>query len=621
MKRSNLILTLVVSLAAAALCLPTLSHARQYFAPEYLHKTVDRMTSSPTPGSLQIDFHATSYAKHASRAFMDSLLQTEELTALFFGKSDFRLSHIFEDCYLPLNTEYYNPYMRILTLSPRATYSETGLNCSFGVKTALFNEKTRVGIKVTVPFKSREIERKDAGWRDTEQVQNVVAQRPGYVGATNTLSADQGFAYRLDLVEAVPQNQNGADETAWSALQYSLNDAERTAGGPFTGVRAFDQAISGNGLASSGIDVAAALAHSPEDHVPSDVKIAVLSRIKTSTNSQNDIQSNNSAATNLSNMTDTGTLYYFSNSDYSKLADSADKTVAQRVKDQDIKAATWLISTYSAPGTPYGTLSTDMINALSAYRSNVYEWLYDRGYTFESNEVAGLGDVSFETYIEHDLTPYITLQLTVGVTAPTARGNATSQNPYAVDLGTRGHAQTFVGGSITLTPEAGSSLDMFSLSLATTYTHAFSGREMRAATPRGALIKNIGKEMGADVSWNTLVADALVSWRHPLSPHISGDIGYHLYYKDRDAIQFAQPRTESWLGKKFGTQKYTEEYIIVLDEAVAAQATESSAHKLSFHLYYQPSDYLLFSCGFGRTVAGRHTPEESEYMLGISISR
>lgn len=575
--------------------------ARQYWLPETLHYAPLARTSRPDAGTIQLDFSANSYTKSAQKAFLELGKPTDELSTLVFGASDFRLSHAFENCFIPLNTQYYSPYVRILSINPRISYEESGTHFSCTLTSAPFASHTRAGIRLAIPLKKRSVQRHDAGWKDTEQVQDLVAYRPGYVGPTNTSTPDDGYAYRLDLIEALPQNPNGI-----SALTCSSTDT-----------KAFDQPIS---LPSSGNKVGVALVCSPEGHVPSEKKLSVLSRVQASTDAQNDIPFANTAHSTLSNVTNQEAYYYLGTQSYSGIIDRADKDTASQIADQERKASIWVIPTYDDIGNLNNRLSVNVQTTLQAYRSNIYEWLSDRGYEFASSTATGLGDLHLEAFIEHDLNAFCTLSLMAGVVAPTATGETRATNPYAVHLGNGGHTEVYGGGSITLATMPGSRLENISVSLSGMAAHVIEAPEWRMATPRNALIKNVGPEINSLVRWNYCTASALIACRHPVSPYLSGDCEYRFSYKGTDTITFPQREIPSWLGKSFGTQTYSEPTTTELDPAVAAQRTTVVAHKVSGHLYYQPSDYLLFSCGVGAVLGGKNAPAETEYMLGITIS-
>ena len=75
----------------------------------------------------RVTMDATNYTRQADRAFDSSHgTGTNNLSALFFNKDSFRLSNIFLIVRFLMQLNFYNPFMRVITIAPRAQYYEEG---------------------------------------------------------------------------------------------------------------------------------------------------------------------------------------------------------------------------------------------------------------------------------------------------------------------------------------------------------------------------------------------------------------------------------------------------------------------------------------------------------------
>jgi hypothetical protein len=99
------------------------------------------------------------YSRNANKAFVKHGSNTSALSALIFGKENFKVSDA-----LPQNltTDFsgkFNANLNSTTLYPRVTYDEKGVNLGFSVGYRVFDGKGVVGIKANVPLKTVRMER------------------------------------------------------------------------------------------------------------------------------------------------------------------------------------------------------------------------------------------------------------------------------------------------------------------------------------------------------------------------------------------------------------------------------------------------------------------------------
>lgn len=83
----------------------------------------------------------TGYTRDAHKAFLSHGTKTKPLTALLFNKDEFRMREIFYNSDVALTTEYYNPFVKILKIKPRATYSENGITFGGQFDYPVYKEK------------------------------------------------------------------------------------------------------------------------------------------------------------------------------------------------------------------------------------------------------------------------------------------------------------------------------------------------------------------------------------------------------------------------------------------------------------------------------------------------
>jgi len=530
------------------------------------------------------------YTRSAHRAFKaDHGIATQELSALFFNKESFRLSQIFEDCLVRQNTEHYNPYMRVMTIAPRVEYSESGLCLGGEISRAVFRGKGRFGMRVSVPLRAVETMRKDAGSRRDSQTEDVVRLQK------NEVAEKLGFAYRLDFVEAIPTKS-----FATSQVNYAATSGDSTYVSMFGG-------------AADSAQLAAI--YSSEGHTPRGTRVGVAeSTVGSST-----------LPTSIDGL-DVDTVYAFGTTGYGGLADTAAPTVTARVANQDKKATVWVTSVHEDIGGALVSgattkISTDIGDFVTSFNSNTYEWLYDRGYMFESTRQVGLGDTDLSFFYEQVFGDRLTGGVAAVLRVPTACGSGDDEhsyagNPYKSHLGNGRHVE--IGGSLYGDVEMRSWL---ALHFDGCYRFAIARTEKICATPKGSLIKNIGSEQSAEVSWHSVVCNADAHFCHPQTTDLSGFVGYQLYLKRHDTVRFVTSAVDSWLGRFYNTatHDYSVENAIILDNTLAQANTEQIAHRIKAGFTYHFSDWFSVSAGAGITFAGKNMPKESDAYAACKV--
>jgi len=556
-----------------------------------------------TSDILCIDSSSTIYGTSADKCFLDRLDTKHPLSALYFGSSDFRLSKMFQNCYAATNTEFYNPYLRVLTLNPRVQMEEIGSALSLRIEASVGPKKwLHLGMRGSISFKRRLMQRTDPGWRGNANLQDVVSMAEIIVPGSST-SIPNATAYRLDLIEALP-----ADATFAESITYdTLNGNTSVFGIP---VNATISTSDGSNF------IGGALVVKPESTIPRTADIG----INTTPYGADGTEVDGYLPDVISNITENSIYEVPTGADYTGILDSSDKSTTVRIKDQDGKAQLWLIGTYTdgASSDSFNDIVALTNEKIAQYNQNVYEWFYDRGYQLETTTGEGIGDLRLEGYIASDFSDSFQFRINGGMVLPTARQTTTGKAPYAVHLGNRGHVEVFMGTGITVAiPKT-----RWFVTADFEYNTALSAYENICATPIGAQIKNMGPEVIAEISWHNAQGSVWLHMPHPKVSQLTLSVGYDWYSKIEDTVRFPSASAPSFLGNSFNltTSKYTEPNSTTLDPNVAKSCTRAVAHTLRLCSSYTLSRYIKFSVHAGYVLGGRNYPQTTECGVSCTIA-
>ena len=113
------------------------------------------------PDRYSLDIWSVAHRRESHKAFLKHGTDTKPLTALFFNKANFKLNEIFPDSVVDPDSKYYNPFMHLMTIYPRATYYEWGANLGARFEYPVWEDKGRIGLRAVIPFRTIEIEREN----------------------------------------------------------------------------------------------------------------------------------------------------------------------------------------------------------------------------------------------------------------------------------------------------------------------------------------------------------------------------------------------------------------------------------------------------------------------------
>jgi hypothetical protein len=539
------------------------------------------------------------YSRESHKAFLNHGTETHPLSALFFGQPCFTISQALPDSYAPLNTEGYSPYLGTTKLYPDITYDERGLSLGASFSYPIYKNKGRLGIRGRVAFKRIEIEREDSGDKSDDPASEFVT---GEVVTRNSSTAAQATdvfarAVRMDFLESIPYTapDNAILEfTPVGAPKIVGNDANWDATGmlPPGHVGAVIQSPVG------------ILPHSP------DRLLGIHQENPTP------VPSNLPASGGVND----GNQYIFNQgTNYTPLNIHAG-SISDRLAASQRASELWITSVHAPANGSTGFSDKSQILwdtldlALKNYQNNVYAWLIDRGFEFESETRSGISDIDLDLFYEHQFADDLNGEAFVRL--PTGGSSNYCCNPYRPHLGNGNHWEFRLGGLVAWQP-----LSWMNAKLDAYYAFALGSKEDRPAAFKGACIKNIGPCTTADVSWSYFVGNLDFNFFHPKTDAISGLLGYEFYYKMKDKIDFGCKTMESWLGQSYNvTTGLWEENLQTLDNAVAERRTQAIAHRIRFENSFRITRWFELYWGFAYTFAGENIPRELDGTAGCVVT-
>jgi hypothetical protein len=252
--------------------------------------------------------------------------------------------------------------------------------------------------------------------------------------------------------------------------------------------------------------------------------------------------------------------------------------------------------------------------ALKNYNANMYEWLEDNGFLMQTERRCGLGDIDLDLFYEHKFSDEFVGEAMVGVRFPTGASDNYCGSVYKPHLGNGEHFEIKLGLMAAWQPA-----DWINIKLDGRFAFVLEATERRAAAFKGALIKNIGPCVDADVSWEYLVATLDFNLFHPKTNAISAVLGYEFYFKTKDDIDFKCSSMRSWLGQKLVDGTWTDNKQD-LDSGVAEKNTEAFGHKVRCETSFRITEYFELYAGGTYTFAGQNLPRECDAHGGFVVT-
>lgn len=626
--------------------------------------------------TYNLNFWTAGHYKYAHSAFLKQSFDSHPLTALMFNKSDFTLNEIFPNSKVPMDTEFYSPFLKLMKLHPRATYTEWGLVTGGRWEYPVWKDKDggvkgRIGLRATVPFRSIEIEREDITDRTQSPLGDFVKSKVIKTTKTSVGSQFQNgddadvvvTAYRSDFVAAL----DGADHQSIVTFpDPAVNPPGE--GGIKIGGQQIGADITGADVnvtrqrPPAGADVANGLNVPIQQlsRVPAGFVTSINAPCNNSTpelyawmSTGNPVAPltrgsvNNQAASNFAQS-------IVQDSDHSGLDDNlaveqgevgvidsqADYTDIDFDDCATMKAAQdmWLIfrreSDSNDPakfardigGTRAGlgvNIADNIESLIRKYSENPLIFFAKHGYELETQERTGLGDIDLDLFYEHTFNKDWRGELFVGVRFPTGGGDNQYGNPYKVMLGNGGHWEVKLGGLLAWQP-----IKWMNMKIDALWSFVLENKEHRMAAFKCAQIKNFGPCADADVDWGYFEGHFDFNFFHPKTDDIRWTLGYEFYYKTEDHLTYkcACTGVQSWLGRKYqevapATVPPTYELVAnpqPLSNDLAKKNTESMAHKVRFEASFQVSKYWELFAGGSYAFAGQNVMKDRDAHVGYN---
>ena len=562
---------------------------------------------------------SAAYSRYASAAYIDTMgTQTDELSRLFFNHADFKLTEAFPDCLVSQNSEFYNPLVRTVHLHTKADYREKSV--VFGGRYALpvYKDVGRVGIRVALPIKTVEVRRLDSDsvprGADLQEVMAIAGQVvPPQSGAATT--ATNVPMVRLDFAEALVQSRRNNP-----ALTLSDPNRAPTIGGQIIS----DANLSGGASAlATSIQNCVALVRSPEGFIPRPPEVKNTAVVTSATLDGTDAvlpADGNAECQMIYRLETVGNP-----GKYSNLADETTTDVDERRARQRLKEELWLIPRISATDSTLssyaagGALKT-LTDLSSQVTENAYEWMKDKGYVFETSNYSGFSECLIDFFYEHALGDKCYGELSLGLSVPVAQEKKADtiknySSPYHVHLGNAKHWEVKLGASLAAQP-----LSRLNVKVDGYYSFVLPHEEMRHASFRGAGVKGVGPLVPVFVNWNYCVGRVEATVFHFKARAISNMVGYEIFYKCRDALEFPSNSMNTWLGRTFAADGSVLRNDFPLDATVATENTRVIAHRCKFETSFRATTQCEFSLGFGYTFAGQNAPQTIDGSFALNVS-
>lgn len=612
-----------------------------------LHYTFDKLHKKKS----NFNIFSTAHFRETDDAFISHGTSTHPLSQLIFGKSEFTVGESFQGGKASTHgyTENYTPYLDLTKLAPRVSYTEMGVFIGAYWDYPIWRNRGRVGIRGSLPIRWVRMERDNEAEHNLLGLQQDVLKGDmrrvnPFDASTNQASVIGGItSYRLKLLKNLMYINN----TGHVVTYYRTNPVtgQVTLGNPY------DRNPAEYGTTDSRIPfvvIQAATSGQPPIHQGGALLVGngtggttngqpydgeqgtvagggtwVLYPVAETNPANNNIVQGLPLTGNVTTPPNPATAslgradVFVDNTDYRNL-------------DVDSATDLWVTTINGQNTSPIQTSENhvDFIDGLLLYYSKDIElWLKDRGFMLATDEQTGLGDIPVEVFYEHSFNDKWRGELCLGVKFPTGNGGDDyAGNPYRVQMGNGSHWEIKIGGLL-----AWQAFRWMNVKLDLSYNFALEQTEDRCAVYKGSTIKNFGPKAPAEVDWGYFLGNLDLNFTHPKTKKIMGTIGYQLYYKTEDHIDFKDKKQTTWLGKVWadpdgnpatattaGTQWV--DLQMDLDGGLARKNTEQWGHRIRLEGTYKLSKYMCASVGALYTFAGQNIPVEADMHCACRVN-
>ncbi|MBY0352793.1 hypothetical protein K2W90_00335 [Candidatus Babeliales bacterium] len=575
--------------------------------------------------------------RNAEKAFTKHSFDTESIAKMIFGKSEFTISDSFE---AGIENKYFfensNPFLSAAKIRPCVTYSERGLTVGGRFEYPVWQNKGRIGIRASVPFRTVRLERDDEAEQSpgANQLQECIVKGDA-VSITDSMPTAKVFSpisrYKLALLYSLKYINNLNQVVRYLRLGTALAPAEM-------GASAYNNVNAANYV---GTDIPFAIITSNPGGLPPRNRPTGVTTDNANPNGLfadqagtirlgADVSTNAQALQALPNalgaLNDNGYAFQ-AGTDYSNLFN-------------DPKFNTlWATQVFNSKVAPAAAPSTEGIGSraevdfidglLQQYDTNIFNWLTNNtDYLLKTNQRAGIGNADIDFFYEHTFNDDWRVELCLGVRLPTDGDNdGVANNPYSARLGNDNHVEIKFAAMA-----AWAALDWLNLKSDISYNFVLEATENISATFKGATVKNFGPGVDAEIDYGYFRFNLDGTFFHRKTRKLATTVGYEFYYKTEDNINFKKKTAASWLGKVWATAagapvevgsgvpgtKFAD-YEMNLDSKVAEKDTERISHRVRLESSWHAHRYLHLYVGSAYSFAGKNIPRESDTYGGFQI--
>ncbi len=235
----------------------------------------------------------------------------------------------------------------------------------------------------------------------------------------------------------------------------------------------------------------------------------------------------------------------------------------------------------------------------------VSEFFRARGIGLAAHErITAIGDIETEIYCGYGHRNDWFIDGILGVRLPSGKKNKDPRKLFFQSTGHNRHFEIKLGVDGGWMPR-----EWFAFKIDASFHHAFRRTEKRAALFRGATVRNIGPEIDTRVSWSYFIVHGDLNFFHPHNPDLGCVIGYELFAKRNDKVEFKDcEKTTDLLGRE--NQE--------LDAEAFEERTNSMSHKIRGEIFHRWNFCEIFA-GTSHIIAGRNVMKETEGHIGFAV--
>jgi hypothetical protein len=577
-------------------------------------------------------FHywSTSYQRSAHKSFMKHSFKTKELPSVIFGKETFTLSESFQDASI---RNYYttqrNPLLGITKFKPRASYTERGVVLGGQFEYPIYKEQGRLGLRAHIPFRKVRVERDDEGEaRLSGENESVVRNDVAIISnlAKNTSISLGGVnKYKLKLVDQMIYLEPGG-----KVVSAFRANAANTASGIYGTQYVKNKNANDHMSNAYGQQVPFTLIKSKKNPYGQKIGAVYWTNGAFAADATQETQIRLNGGDNSLKALPTSAAEMKEGEIYAFAQDSNYTNFSKSPGFEDV----WLVQVFGTftrkPTSTSQGVTAFVETELGQNHLPVEQWLKRYGdFEITTMQRMGIGDFATQLFYEHTLNKEWRFEGFLGMVMPTGGTSKYAHNPYFnMGLGNGNHVELNLGANAGWeTP-----LDVLSMKAEAMFALVLKATEKRAATFKGATIKNIGPALDANVNWQYFKMGVDSTWHHPKRDTMCGTLGYELYYKLEDNIKFKESKTDQhWLGEAWsdandknvtlggaaGT-KYAPHFMEI-DNNLAKKDTDRIAHRVKAEFSWRAREFMDLYCGGAFTFAGMFIPRVTDMFGGMKV--